>query len=185
MKFELKLNKISLDTAAVRRDMKPYIKQALDDAEEWLIELMWDAIDETSSAPHEWRDALKSDLHRVSEEALKDHIKYSVGVDYPEGTGAWMRAMVIAYGMGIYGLNGERIYAGPYGRIVWDNDLENMVPSQVENEHEIPMTWYHAGGWFIHNAISNLRTIYDDVIESAMANMPDAVFSKNVKVKSK
>ena len=185
MKLELKLNKIVIDRDAAIKDMIPYFRKALDRAEQELIALMAQAIDETSTAPHKWRDELKKDLKHVSEEVLENQITYSTGVDYAKGTGAWMRAMVIAYGMGIYGLNGEKIMAGPKGRTVWDKDLENRIPSQVENEHEIPMSWYHAGGWFIHNAMSNMRIIYKDAIEQELADMPSSVISKHVKVSIK
>ena len=166
------------------RDIIPYLKQALDAAEEQLIEFMQEAIDETSTAPKNWREQLKNDLHHVSDEVLNNQIKYSTGVDYAEGTGAWMRAMVIAYGMGILGLNGNVIMAGPKGRMVWDGELETRIPSQVENEHEIPDSWYHSGGWFIHNAISEMRSLYRDIIEDALSSMPNTVFSKNIQVKT-
>lgn len=141
MKFELKLNSISLNPVKTVRDMKPWLIKALGEAEKLLIEFMQEAIDETSTAPERWRDQLKKDLHHVSEEVADNYIRYYTGVDYAQGTGAWMRAMVIAYGMGKLGLNGNKIMAGPEGRIVWDGELENRVPSKVKDEHEIPETW--------------------------------------------
>lgn len=171
-----------MDSAGVINSIMPYLRRALDAAEEKLIEFMKEGIDETSSAPHGWRDALKNDLKHVSDEVLGNQIKYSTGVDYAEGTGAWMRAMVIAYGMGIHGLNGNRIMAGPEGRIVWDGDLENRIPSTVKYEHEIPMSWYHAGGRFIENAMKNMEAVYRDIIESELSNIPASVFSSNIKV---
>lgn len=182
MRFELKLNKISMDVAGVKNAMLPYLRKALDVAEEKLIELMKQAIDETSTAPSKWRDSLKEDLKHVSDEVLNNQIKYSTGVEYAEGSGAWMRAMVIAYGMGIYGLTGQMIWAGPYGRTVWDNDLEKKKPSEVTREHELYESWQHAGGWFIHNAMSNMEAIYKTTIESELRNMPASVFSSNIKV---
>ena len=171
-----------MDSAGVINSIMPYLRRALDAAEEKLIEFMKEGIDETSTAPHEWRDALKNDLKHVSDEVLGNQIKYSTGVDYAEGTGAWMRAMVIAYGMGIYGLTGQMIWAGPYGRTVWDNDLESRKPSEVTREHELYQSWYHAGGWFIHNAMSNMERVYKDIIESELSNIPASVFSSNIKV---
>ena len=185
MKFELKLNKISIKAEPSIKDMMPHIRKALDRAEQELIELMCEAIDETSTAPHKWRNALKKDLKHVSDEISSNQITYTVGVNYTKGTGAWMRAMVIAYGMGILGLNGEKIMAGPKGRMVWDKDLENKIPSRVETEHEIPLSWYHSGGWFIQNAISNMRIIYKDAIEQELADMPSSVIAKHVKVIAK
>lgn len=186
MKFSLNLNKISLAPARVLNDMTPYLRQAMDYAEEWLIQLMGEAIDETSTAPHDWRDALKADLKHVEDEVAGMMIKYTTGVEYQEGSGEWMRAMVIAYGMGKLGLNGNQIMAGPKGRIVWDKTLLSQKPSDVENEHEIPESWYHAGGWFIHNAISNMRVIFKDAIEETLngVNLHD-VFYKNLIVRKR
>lgn len=186
MKFKLELNKISIKPAAVVKDLTPYLKKALDYAEEFLIDLMKKAIDETSTAPHNWRDALKKDLRHVEDIITKDMIRYTAGVEYPEESGAWMRAMVIAYGMGKLGLNGNEIMAGPEGRIVWDKELENRVPSKVKDEHEIPQSWYHAGGRFIHNAISNMRIIFRDAIEEALGDMDlGKVFYNNLTVRKR
>lgn len=171
MDFKLNLNKISLAPARVLNDLTPCLKKAMDYAEEWLIQLMGEGIDETSTAPHEWRDALKKDLKHVEDYVTAQMIKYVVGVDYPEGSGEWMRAMVIAYGMGKLGLNGNEIMAGPKGRIVWDKTLLSKKPSDVEVEHEIPETWYHAGGWFIHNAMENMKIIFEDAIQEGLIGM--------------
>lgn len=186
MNFKLELNKISLKPAGTIRSLTPYLKKAMDHAEEFLIELMKEAIDETTTAPHEWRDALKNDLKHVESVVESDMIKYTTGVDYQKETGAWMRAMVIAYGMGKLGLRGNEIMAGPAGRIVWNGDLTHLIPSAVETEHEIPDTWYHAGGWFIHNAIYNMRIVFKDAIEEALYGVDlHGAFTKNLVVKKR
>ena len=188
MKFKLNLNRISIAPARAIGDMTPYLRKAMDYAEEWLLQLMGEAIDETTTAPHHWREALKKDLHHVEEEITPHMIKYMTGVDYQQESGAWMRAMVIAYGMGKLGLNGNEIMAGPEGRIVWNWDLTHLVPSKVKNEHEIPESWYHAGGWFIHNAISNMHVIFKDAIEEVLGDssrgLHDAIY-RNLIVKKR
>lgn len=189
MNFQLNLNKISITPTGVVSDLTPQLRKAMEIAEKWLIDLMAEAIDETSTAPHDWRDSLKADLKHVEDEVSRDMIKYIAGVDYAEGSGEWMRAMVIAYGMGKLGLNGNEIMAGPRGRIVWDNDLLNQKPSDVETEHEIPESWYHAGGWFIHNAINNMRIIFKDAIEESLSSLPASalhnVFYQNITIKKR
>lgn len=158
----------------------------MDYAEEFLIDLMKEAIDETSTAPHEWRETLKSDLKHVEDIVTQQMIQYTTGVEYPEGEGMWMRAMVIAYGMGKLGLNGNVIMAGPYGRSVWDGDLLSHKPSDVLDEHEIPQSWYHAGGWFIHNAMSNMRIVFKDAIEESLSGVDlHSVFYNNLVAKKR
>ena len=170
MNIELNLNKIKIDTSKLHRLLLPIIVQALEASQEKLIELMEQEIDNTSSAPHDWREELKRDLQRVEEIFANDYVEYKIGPGcYQEGadSGAWMRAMVIAYGMGVKGLNNNQIFAGPEGRIVWDKDLDSKIPSKVKYSHEIPDSWYHAGGQFIENAILNMQKIFIDICESA------------------
>ena len=189
MNFQLDLNKISISPAGVVSDLTPYLKKAMEVAEKWLIDLMAEAIDETSTAPHDWRDSLKADLKHVEDVVSKSMIEYVAGVDYQPESSTWMRAMVIAYGMGKLGLNGNEIMAGPLNRIVWNWDLTHLIPSNVETEHEIPESWYHAGGWFIHNAITNMRVIFKDAIEESLSDLPASalhdVFYRNLTIKKR
>lgn len=172
MKIEFVPYKITMDAAKVKAVIQPYVLQALEKIEEKYIELMGIGIDETSTAPQHWRDGIKTDLKHIDAIITGSIIEYVCGLDYAEGTGAWMRAMVIAYGMGKLGLNGNKIMAGPKGRIVWDGELENQIPSSVENEHEIPQSWYHAGGWFLQNATSKMRTLFGDIAEDVFSSIP-------------
>lgn len=192
MDFKLNLNKISLAPARVLNDLTPCLKKAMDYAEEWLIQLMGEGIDETSTAPHEWRDALKKDLKHVEDYVTAQMIKYVVGVDYPEGSLVWLQAMVIAYGMGRDGLNGNAIMAGPYGReVIGKHPVTKMMyhtESRVHGEHEIPDSWYHAGGWFIHYAIENMKIIFEDAIQEGLIGMNKQIhnaFYRNLIIKKR
>ena len=184
MRFELKLNKITLDVDGVKKAMMPYIRKALDAAEDRLIDVMREEIDMVSGSPHEWRDLLKAHIKHIREEIVGDVIRYYVGPGYPEDpeSALWMRAMVIAYG------NARPIYVGPKGSEVWDNDLWNRKGSDVEPRYEhqeIPETWYHEGRNYIENAITIMRTEFTDIIVSELGNMPATVFTSNIKVSSK
>lgn len=171
---------IKLDVDGVMKSIQPWVKLALDNAEKYLIELMGEAIDETSSAPHDWRSDMKADLKHVREEVSPMVVKYFTGVEYTAGSGMWMRAMVIAYGMGIYGLNGNKIFAGPEGRTVWGKSLLEQHGSLVKNQHEIPDSWYHGGGYFIDNAMSTMESIYEEAAQEVLGSIPPSVFSSNI-----
>lgn len=175
LQIKLDLKKMTMDGNAAVNALMPYFRMALDEAENKLIEMMTKEIDATSSAPREWRESLKEDIHHISEEISNSRIQYNVGVNYAQGSGMWMRAMVIAYGMGIYGLNGNRIYAGPEGRMVWDKSLLAKKPSSVKEEHEIPDTWYHKGRQFVENAVRNMQAVYDSVLTGGLVGMPSTV----------
>lgn len=177
MKFELKLYKLSLDVDGVKKAMMPYIRAAMDEAEERFIEIIRSEIDLVSGSPHAWRDLLKSDIKHIRDEVEADVIRYYVGPEYQDDpeNGLWMRAMVIAFG------NAPPIYAGPKGRIVWDDNLLARKPSE-SNFHEIQQSWYHEGRDYIHNAVMQMRTEFRDYIIGRLSNMPASVFTNNIKI---
>lgn len=181
MRFELKLNKITLDAAGVKKDMMPYIRKAMDAAEDRLIDVIREEIDLVSGSPHEWRDILKAHIKHIREEIAGDVIKYYVGPGYPEDpeNASWMRAMVIAFG------NAPPIYAGPEGTEVWDNDLWSRTSSRVKEQKEIPQSWYHEGRNYIENAIRIMRTEFADIVIGELGDMPSTVFSNNIRVSPK
>lgn len=177
MKFELKLFKLSLDVDGVKRSMMPYIREAMDKAEDRFIEIIRDEIDLVSGSPHVWRELLKSDIKHIREEIENDVIRYYIGPEYQEDpeNGLWMRAMVIAYG------NAPPIFAGPKGRIVWDDELLARKES-VSNYHEIQDSWYHEGREYIQNAVTLMRTEFERTIIGSLSGMPASVFADNIKI---
>lgn len=176
---------ISFDISKLMTAIAPYVTRALNSAEDRLIDEMQRAIDETSSAPTDWREELKGELRHVETVIKNDIITYVTGVQYNVGGADWLRAMVITYGMGELGLNSYTIYAGPEGRMVWDGDLATRIPSRVKTEHPIPDSWNHAGGDFVGNAMRNLEVLYKDICEDAFTSIPASVFSSCIQVKTR
>lgn len=167
-----------MDAAGVKNSMMPYIRAALDVAEDRLIEIIKEEIDLVSGSPHEWRDILKAHIKHIREEITGDVLRYQIGPGYSEDpeNASWMRAMVIAFG------NAPPIYAGPEGAEVWDSDLWSRTSSRVKEQREIPQSWYHEGRNYIENAITIMRTEFADIIIGELSNMPASVFSSNIKV---
>lgn len=167
-----------MDAEGVKNSMMPYIRMALDAAEDRLIEIIKEEIDLVSGSPHEWRDILKAHIKHIREEIAADVLKYQIGPGYAEDpeNALWMRAMVIAFG------NAPPIYAGPEGAEVWDGDLWNKTSSRVKEQKEIPQSWYHEGRNYIENAITIMRSEFVDIIMGELSNMPASVFSGNIKV---
>lgn len=172
MKIEFRPTKITVDSSKLIPLIRPYLELAASKVEDKYLELMGQGIDETSTAPQGWRDSIKADLKHIDSIVTNTVVEYICGLDYEQGTAAWMKAMVIAYGMGKLGLIGQTIYAGPKGRMVWDSNLDGKIPSAVETEHEIPQTWYHAGGWFLQNATIKMGTLFKDIAEDALSAIP-------------
>lgn len=177
MKFKLKLYKLSLDADGVKRSMMPYIREAMDKAEDRFIEIIRNEIDLVSGSPHEWRDILKGHMKHIREEIENDVIRYYVGPGYQDDpeSGLWMRAMVIAFG------NAPPIYAGPKGSEVWDGDLWARKESK-SNFHEIQKSWYHEGRDYIQNAVTLMRTEFERIIIGSLSDMPASVFADNIKI---
>ena len=180
VKVEFKPNKISFDEAGFRNEVRSYVRIALDEVEEEYIKLMREAVDETVTAPKHWLEGIKDSIRHLETFLEGDVITYVTGVSSAEGSAAWMRAMVVAYGMGKLGLNGNAIYAGPAGREVWDNDLAEKTTSKVQNTHELPPSWYHAGSWFIQNATANMRVRYNDTMQAALQVLPADIVSRHI-----
>ena len=182
MNIEFIPYKITMDAVKVQTTLRPYILKALERTEEKYLELMGVGIDETSTAPQHWRDSVKGDLKHIITIVTGSIVEYVCGLDYAEGTGAWMRAMVIGYGMGKHGLNGNKIMAGPLNRTVWNWDLTHQIPSNVKNEHEIPQSWYHVGGRFLQNATSKMHTLFSDLVVEVFDSIPKGILLSCVTV---
>lgn len=180
LQISFKPNKISFDEGGFRNEVRAYVRLALDKAEEKYIELMQQAVDETVTAPQHWLGGIKDSIRHLETLLEGDVITYVTGVSSAEGSAAWMRAMVVAYGMGKLGLNGNAIYAGPEGREVWDNDLAGRTSSKIKESVEIPESWYHAGSWFIQNATTMMRTIYADTLQDALDVLPADIVSRHI-----
>lgn len=167
-----------MDAGGVKASMLPYIRAALDKAEERFIDIIREEIDMVSGSPHEWRRMLKAHIKHIREEITGDVLRYYIGPGYPDDpeNASWMRAMVIAFG------NAPPIYAGPKGVEVWDDDLWGRKASEVETRRPIPRSWYHEGRNYIENALTILRTEFVDIITAEMESMPASVFSSNIKV---
>jgi hypothetical protein len=172
MKIEFRPTKITVDSGKLIPLIRPYLELAASKVEDKYLELMGQGIDETSTAPQGWRDSIKADLKHIDSIVTNTVVEYICGLDYQQETSAWMRAMVIAYGMGKLGLNGNKIMAGPLNRTVWNWDLTHPIPSNVKNEHEIPQSWYHAGGRFLQNSTMIMGTLFKDIAEDALSAIP-------------
>ena len=180
MKIEFKPNKISFDAAGFTADIINHVQLAMIRVEERYIEEMRKAVDETVTAPQEWLGGIKDAIHHIETIIAGNVITYVVGINTPQGSAEWERAMVVAYGMGELGLLGNMIWAGG-GRMVWNNELAGeKQQSKVRGEHELPKSWYHAGSWFIQNATQIMKTMYVDLMEEALTSLPSDIVSRHI-----
>lgn len=105
-------------------------------------------------------------------------IESAVGASggYGEGSYSWVRAMLIAYGSGSRseapGWRPHKIYAGPPGRIVWDDDLSDQKVSESKR-HAMPDSFNQAGNMFHERAMEDVKQVFDKIAEQAFRSMPE------------
>lgn len=185
MRLKFKASKITIDTAGVLKEIKPYVEKALKAVEDEYIAQMKKELDMTVESPKEWADTVKELIGHIREEAEGTCLSYICGVDISKanGLGDWMKALVIQFGMGLKStVNPRRIMAGPQGRIVWDNNLDKLVPSKVKEEHELPWNWYHGPNPFIDNATKIMESMFNRIVEDALQAIPRDIIRRHIKV---
>lgn len=167
--------KITFDIAGFKHDVQKYVKEAMDEFEREFIEEMQSEIDLTDTKGY-FKQVVKAELHHISTEIVDDVITYVTGFD--EATADefdTIKAKVIVNGM-------EAGYAGPEGRIVIDNFIDSRHPSYVKSSEgiKLPDSWDHEGRAFVLNAVENLRSRYNDMLESIGASIPADLIVKHI-----
>lgn len=178
--------KVQLDTAGLIEEIKYYVTLAMEKIEEKWIEVMKQEIDATSSSPGAWREELAGRLRHLNEEITATYIEYVVGAyEHSEDSSYdYLRAMVVTYGMGSASdFGGDPIYAGPFERIVYDNNLSGQHPSRVPGKgYLMPASWNHAGGHFLDNSIKIMTSIVSETAQEVMDMIPGDIIAKHLTV---
>lgn len=123
----------------------------------------------------EWRNEIDRDLHRLYEKLAGDLLEIGVGAEYSEGTAKHVRAMVVAYGAGS-GAGGERIFAGPPGRRVWNDSLTGKHPSRSEDVYDLPGGFNQEGNDFVNRAVEDIAPIFQKAVAEMWQNIPASVW---------
>lgn len=178
---------IKVNMAKVKQKLQPYLIKAMEAATDELLKAMQINVHTVTNvgktgkgAPGDpaWRNELDRDLKKLYLEVSNDIIESAVGADngYGEGSYSWIRAMLIAYGSGSRseapGWRPHRIYAGPRGRIVWDDDLSDQKVSE-SSRHAMPDSFNQAGNMFHERAIEDVKQVFDKIAQRAFKTMPD------------
>lgn len=185
-----KCNTLSLNGSALYSALENYYVDALQRAEDKLIEIMREEIQRTTNggAPGKpsWRNEISSMLRETYRVVANGYIEAEVGVPYEvsEGNGyELVRAMLIAYGGGS-AAGGEPITAGPHGRSVWNENLDGKHPSRAESTYQLPSGFNQRGNNFVENAMKRMNKHFNDILKDASASIPASLFYDFVSVHS-
>lgn len=170
----------------MQKKLKPYLIQALEAATDEALKAMRIHVTETSykgePGHSEWRQDVGRELKRLYAEQVDKYLESGVGLESP-AMYERVRAMLIAYGSGRYAmsetgssLNQSPIVAGPYGRMVWNDELTGRHKSE-SYYGPMPDDFNQFGNDFVHKAADDLKKVIDGVVERAFANLPADLIS--------
>lgn len=175
-------NKLSFDEAGFKREMEAIVTSEMDALADIIIETMEKEIDLTDTKGY-FKDVVKANLKTI-EKTVVDSVLYEYVIGFDEAsasTGDWMKAKVISEGMGKYGKTKAPIYAGPPGRPVWDNMLDNVILS-TQSYHKMPLSWNHKGRPFVENAMKEARKLIPDLLQSILSRMSNDMIARHIRV---
>lgn len=186
MKLKFEPNKISFDENGFRNELLGYVRKGLDEFEPRYIDIMRDKIMKFDHTPQYFREVVSMGLKHIEEELVGGVLTYIAGFD--EGSAQpfdLMKAYVVARGMGSEGGTGVPIYAGPNGRMVYDNTLDGQHPSNIPGAGwKMPPTWNHPGIDFVAetNNDQRVRNEFIKTLEMVCRDLPLNIVSKHIKV---
>ena len=181
MKIKFEANTFTFDTRAFIRDVEKICKKHLSDFEKEYLEAMGKVIDDVDTKG-DFKKAVKGLLKHLSTEVVDGVITYTAGVDLDNASeGDTMKAYVIAYGMGLYGRDAVPVFAGPPGRMVWDNSLSGQHSSTKEFKI-LPESWNHYGKDFVAYATDTMRVHFNDMLSDTYDEIVALNLSNYIKV---
>lgn len=179
----MKCNQISLRISDVNAAIENHLIQAMEKAEDKLIDLMREEIQRTThgQAPGHplWRNEISRLLKETYRVIGRGYMEFEAGVPYDVAENVLVKAMIIAVGSGD-AVGNPAIQAGPPGREVWDGSMEGKRPSQAESTYLLPAAFNQKGNEFVKNAVIRMKVFFDEILDAACATLPSSVFYGNV-----
>lgn len=180
-----KCARLGLNVTEVNRLIQNHLIQAMEQAEDKLIELMRQEIEKTThgQAPGKpsWRKEVSSLLRETYRLITSSYMEFEVGVPYEVAETLLIKAMIIHEGSGSV-VGNPAIHAGPPGRPVWDGDLSGKKASSASSEYLLPAGFNQTGNKFVQNATRRMKAFFDEILDAACATLPSSIFFGNVTV---
>lgn len=167
------------------KQIRDYYVQSLSKAEDKLIELMREQINQINhsaggghGAP-EWESAVKASVHKVYRDIADNYIESGVGIDYREGEAITAAASIYEFGVGdMASPKAPPVQTRP-GEKVWKTDLTRGI-SNALSSYYIPQ-FNQQGTFYIENAMKLMAKFFNDILDEASENLPDSIFYSNIK----
>ena len=174
----------TVDYKRMEKQIKDYYVHVLEQAEDKLIELMRDQVNVTiyggGPGKPEWRSLVQKEIRRVYRDVAENYIESGVGLPYNEGSWKYVRAMLINLGSGDKSENPDwparPIQTRP-GHQVWNDNLDGLQQSGAESVYLLPDQFNQEGNHFIENAMKMMGKYFQDILDSAAANLPSSIIS--------
>lgn len=175
MKLTFVPNKISFDEAGCRNEVLGYVRAEMDVFEKEYLDAMGDIIYRFPHTKLYFRQVVRASLEHIREELVDGALTYIAGFNEAAADQYdVVKAYVIAKGM-------DPIQAGPQGRIVYGNDLDEQHPSRVKYPHPLP-TWKHPGIDFVGEANKAVQGNFKNMLFNICAKLPGDIVSKHIHV---
>ena len=180
--------KLSLNTGNVMNAIRQHFIRAMSEAEDKQLDIMEREVMRTvhGNGPGKpaWREETREKLEVIEQTIADDVIESKVGFDRKGLFTSFVKAMIVSEGAGSAAGNAA-IYAGPPGRMVWDNDMSSKHPSTAKSTYNLPAGFNQEGNQFVSNAIRLMEKHYDNIIATAWASLPESIFYGNVSVSAR
>lgn len=178
LKFE-KTN-LSFDAEACKNALIQYFTDVLHEADEKYLGLMMQELFKVGDGPRDrsaritkWRRQVLLDMKEINIQIAKGKLESRVGVS-DSNDEIWRKGVILQKG-------GGPNYAGPYGRIVWDDDYVGRHPSIVkakEPGRRLPAKWKLTGKDWMENATRRMETFYKHYLARAESKIPDGFYAQ-------
>ena len=111
-------------------------------------------------------------MEEINIEVAKNKVESMVGVIGDKSDEIWRKGVILQTG-------GGPEYAGPRGRIVWDDDYVGKHPSIVRTKvpRKLPASWTLYGDNWLANATKRMKVYYGDYLAKAASKIPPGFFA--------
>lgn len=173
---------LSLDHRRLSEIINRHIHAGMERAANRLVDVMEKEIVLTNHGDGpgrpEWRREMLHHIHIAFRKIAASEMEYGVGI-VPDDLKVLIKASIIGYGAGSAAGNAP-IAAGPYGRMVFDDNLDQK-PSESHSEYFLPDGFNQPGNDWLNNSMEIIKKEFNDFIVNAWLGIPESELAQCIK----